>query len=81
MILPDRDYTFPVAEVGLGQMGVLRGRRHAYDHFGAALQKASRLLREGLDPSAKAGAGPSARKRSTSHPLRRKAPCGKLKTE
>jgi hypothetical protein len=48
----DKDHPFPVAEVGLGQVGVLRGEPLAFDQHGAALQKAARLLRQRLDPTA-----------------------------
>ncbi|MFZ5824486.1 MAG: hypothetical protein ACOY94_09170 [Bacillota bacterium] len=50
--MPDKHYEFPVAEVGLGQVGVLRKGSREYDDHGAALQRAARMLRSRLDPSA-----------------------------
>lgn len=56
----DKEHPFPVTEVGLGQVGILRLDSHPYDHRGQFLQKAARMLRSRLDPSAPL---PPARKR------------------
>lgn len=46
-----REYPFPVAEVGLGQMGVMRQGQLEFAQHGATLRAAARLLRQQLDPS------------------------------
>lgn len=69
MSLPDWGCDFPVAEVGLGQMRVLRRGCREFTEHGAALQKAARLLQSRLDPAAGAGADRPARRRRRSGPL------------
>lgn len=78
--MPDKHYQFPVAEVGLGQMGVLRHGSREFDEHGAALQQAARMLRSRLDPSAPRRGEGSARKRRA-RPLRSAGSDEKGKTE
>jgi hypothetical protein len=61
--LGDKEYRFPVAQVGLGQMGVLRRGQLEFDQHGAVLRAAARLLRQRLDPPTETKKGRSAGKR------------------
>lgn len=72
-----KEYLFPVAEVGLGQMGVLRQGRLEYHQHGTMILQAARLLRQRLDPSAPA---PTKRSSGKGRSLRRQGSDGKLET-
>lgn len=70
----DHPHPFPVTEVGLGQMGVLRRGRHEANTYGKLLREAARLFQGELE--LKAAPLKRTRRRRTLPP---DAPDGKLK--
>lgn len=74
----DHRCPFPVTEVGLGQVGVMRTGRHELYVYGKLLQQAARLFRGKLEPRTLQPAK-RRRRQPSPGPLSLAAPDDKLK--